>query len=654
MVIKGFGAAGRRAPSSTDPCQEFLVSIGPGDGRRDEPAPLADVFLGDEAPDFFDRLLMKGRIANDAALGDVLAAELELRLDEADDAPLPVQDWENGGQDLGQRDEGEIHHGEPDALANVRGGHVTGVELLLDDDAGVVAEFPDELVGADIDGVDAGGTALKQAVGEAAGGGSDIHAGPAGGIDFEGIERGFELEPAAADEAGLFLDFERRVERHLGAGFVDRAVAGAHLAGEDEALGLLAGIAEAAGDKKGIGAIGFHRTGNGRQAGSPAARKDRIPVEFPHAQLASCLARDWPSTIRRVTRHRTDDLRITGLNPLISPAVLAYYLPLTEEASEVVWSARSQAEAILRGEDDRLLAIVGPCSIHDPEAALEYGAKLKEQADRLKDDVLVIMRVYFEKPRTTVGWKGLINDPNLDDSFDINRGLRIARGLLLDLANMGMPAGTEFLDTISPQYIADLISWGAIGARTTESQVHRELASGLSMPVGFKNGTGGSIQIALDAIQSASNPHHFLSVTKQGVSAIVSTSGNASCHLILRGGKSGPNYEKPHIDEAAIMLREQGLVESVMVDCSHGNSLKDYRNQPLVAKNLANQMAAGCKVITSVMIESNLVEGNQKLAGDWKTLTRGQSVTDACLGWDETVATLEVLADAVRVRRALA
>jgi 3-deoxy-7-phosphoheptulonate synthase len=352
-----------------------------------------------------------------------------------------------------------------------------------------------------------------------------------------------------------------------------------------------------------------------------------------------------------VTRHRTDDLRITGLNPLISPAVLAYYLPLTEQASELVASARAQADAILRGEDDRLLAVVGPCSIHDPGAALEYGAQLKQEAERVKNDIFVIMRVYFEKPRTTVGWKGLINDPNLDDSFDINHGLRVARGLLLDLANMGVPAGTEFLDTISPQYIADLIAWGAIGARTTESQIHRELASGLSMPVGFKNGTGGSIQIALDAIQSASNPHHFLSVTKQGVSAIFSTAGNESCHLILRGGKTGPNYEKTSIDEAAAMLREQHLTPSVMVDCSHGNSLKDFRNQPLVAKSLANQIAAGCKVITSVMIESNLVEGNQKLTKDLKSLTRGQSITDACLGWDDTVATLDILAEAVRKRR---
>ncbi len=368
-------------------------------------------------------------------------------------------------------------------------------------------------------------------------------------------------------------------------------------------------------------------------------------------KLVPCLAAHPPTTIDGVKRHRTDDLRITGLNPLISPAVLAYYLPLTEQASELVASARAQAEAILRGDDDRLLAIVGPCSIHDPEAALEYAAKLKAEAKRVEKDVFVIMRVYFEKPRTTVGWKGLINDPNLDDSFDINHGLRIARGLLLDLANMGVPAGTEFLDTICPQYIADLIAWAAIGARTTESQIHRELASGLSMPVGFKNGTGGAIQIALDAIQSSSRSHHFLSVTKQGVSAIVSTAGNESCHLILRGGKSGANYEKPEIDAAAEMLREQGLTESLMVDCSHGNSMKDYRNQPLVARALANQIGAGSKVITSAMIESNLVEGNQKLVKDLSKLTRGQSVTDACIGWDDTVETLELLAAAVRKRR---
>ena len=353
-----------------------------------------------------------------------------------------------------------------------------------------------------------------------------------------------------------------------------------------------------------------------------------------------------------MTKHRTDDLRIAGINPLISPAVLAYYLPINEQAASVVHSARTEADAILNLEDDRLLAVVGPCSIHDPEAAIEYAIKLKAEAERLKGDLCVIMRVYFEKPRTTVGWKGLINDPDLDDSFDINRGLRVARKLLLDLANLGIAAGTEFLDTISPQYYADLIAWGAIGARTTESQIHRELASGLSMPDGFKNGTGGSIQIALDAIKSSSRPHHFLSVTKQGVSAIVSTAGNPSCHLILRGGKSGPNYDKDSVASVEAMLAEQYIPPSLMIDCSHGNSNKDFRNQPLVAKDLAHQIAAGSKSITSVMIESNLVEGNQKLNPDLSKLTRGQSVTDACINWDDTVEVLDSLAEAVRKRRA--
>lgn len=352
-----------------------------------------------------------------------------------------------------------------------------------------------------------------------------------------------------------------------------------------------------------------------------------------------------------MTRHRTDDLRISGLNPLISPAVLNYFLPVSDEASELVADARAQADAILKGEDDRLLVIVGPCSIHDPEAALEYGRLLKAEADRLKKDIFVVMRVYFEKPRTTVGWKGLINDPKLDDSFDINHGLRVARGLLLELANMGIPAGTEFLDTISPQYIADLIAWGAIGARTTESQIHRELASGLSMPVGFKNGTGGSIQIALDAIQSSSRPHHFLSVTKQGVSAIVSTSGNDSCHIILRGGKSGPNYSEEQIAEVETVLREKGLPPHVMIDCSHGNSLKDYRKQPEVADALCKQIAKGSKSVVATMIESNLVEGNQKLVPNLEKLTHGQSVTDACISWSDTVKVLDGFAEAVRARR---
>ncbi|MGC6466009.1 MAG: 3-deoxy-7-phosphoheptulonate synthase [Akkermansiaceae bacterium] len=344
----------------------------------------------------------------------------------------------------------------------------------------------------------------------------------------------------------------------------------------------------------------------------------------------------------------TDDLRIQGIDPLISPAVLSYYLPMTESAAQVVDKARRDAEAILKGEDDRLLVVVGPCSIHDPSAAIEYGERLKSLADRYKNDLHIIMRVYFEKPRTTVGWKGLINDPHLDGSFDINRGLRFARELLLQLAEMGVPAGTEFLDAISPQYVADLIAWGAIGARTTESQVHRELTSGLSMPVGFKNGTGGSIQIALDAIGAAAQPHHFLSVTKQGVSAIVTTTGNKACHLILRGGKSGPNYAAEDIAPVTAKLKELGLPEQVMIDCSHGNSNKDYRNQPVVAASLCEQMANGSKEIAAVMVESNLVEGNQKISDN---MTYGQSVTDACINWQTTEEVLEAFSNAVQARR---
>lgn len=348
----------------------------------------------------------------------------------------------------------------------------------------------------------------------------------------------------------------------------------------------------------------------------------------------------------------TNDLRIKGINPLISPAVLNYYLPITSDVAQLVSSARTQASEILHGKNDRLLVIIGPCSIHDPKAAIEYGKKLKPLIDQYADDLQIIMRVYFEKPRTTVGWKGLINDPHLDGSFDINRGLRVARGLLLDLAKFGIPAGTEFLDTISPQYIADLIAWGAIGARTTESQIHRELASGLSMPVGFKNGTGGSVQLALDAIGASAGSHHFLSVTKQGVSAIVSTTGNDCCHIILRGGSNGPNYDKDSIQEAVNSLEEQNLPPQLMVDCSHGNSRKDFRNQPLVVKDLAQQIAAGSTAISSVMIESNLIEGNQSLGdGNLENLTQGQSVTDACISWETTEEVLAELATAVQKRR---
>lgn len=354
-----------------------------------------------------------------------------------------------------------------------------------------------------------------------------------------------------------------------------------------------------------------------------------------------------------MSNNSTDDLRIAKIDPLISPAILSYYLPVTDEVSETVVKARKASENILNGSDDRLLVVIGPCSIHDPEAAIEYANRLKPLADKYEDDLVIIMRVYFEKPRTTVGWKGLINDPHLNDSFDINRGLRIARELLLDLNSMGMPAATEFLDTISPQYVADLIAWGAIGARTTESQIHRELASGLSMPVGFKNGTGGSIQIALDAIQASQGSHHFLSVTKQGVSAIVTTTGNDSCHIILRGSTKGPNYDESAVKEVAEVLVEKGLPEQLMVDCSHGNSEKDFRNQAKVVDSLCAQLKQGSKAVASVMIESNLVEGAQKLTEDLSQLVHGQSVTDQCIGWEETETILEQLAGAVRDRRSV-
>jgi 3-deoxy-7-phosphoheptulonate synthase len=295
------------------------------------------------------------------------------------------------------------------------------------------------------------------------------------------------------------------------------------------------------------------------------------------------------------------------------------------------------------------LVVVGPCSIHDPEAAVDYATRLRELMDRYRSELSIVMRVYFEKPRTTVGWKGLINDPFLNESYDINRGLHMARGLLLRIADLGVPAATEFLDTITPQYIADLITWGAIGARTTESQVHRELASGLSMPVGFKNGTSGCLQIAIDAIISASCPHCFLSVTKQGVSAIVSTTGNKSCHLILRGSTEGPNYDEQHIAEAREKLAKAGISNRIMVDLSHGNSRKDYRNQPLVAEEVARQISNGCDDICSVMIESFLVEGAQKISKD---MIYGKSVTDQCINWEQTTEVLALLAEAVRNRRA--
>jgi 3-deoxy-7-phosphoheptulonate synthase len=347
---------------------------------------------------------------------------------------------------------------------------------------------------------------------------------------------------------------------------------------------------------------------------------------------------------------QTDDLRIRDVRPLISPAILLEEIPISEKASNVVADARQAITNIIQGRDPRLVVVVGPCSIHDTAAALEYGERLKPIADRLADHLLIVMRAYFEKPRTSVGWKGLINDPDLDGSFHINKGLRLARQLLLDLNSMGLPTGSEFLDTQIPQHIADLVSWVAIGARTTESQVHRELASGLSMPVGFKNSTDGSTQVAVDAILAARSQHWFPSVTKQGVSAIFQTSGNDACHVILRGGsRTGPNYDAEHVAKVAARLAAKGLPETVMIDCSHGNSLKLYLKQADVVESIAGQLRAGSRSIMGAMLESNLVEGRQEYhARDQATY--GQSITDACLSLEQTEPLLETLARAHAVR----
>ncbi|KAF9925987.1 hypothetical protein BGZ67_008350 [Mortierella alpina] len=350
-----------------------------------------------------------------------------------------------------------------------------------------------------------------------------------------------------------------------------------------------------------------------------------------------------------------DDKRIKAIAPLIPPQILMEDLPLSLAAAQTIILGRHAAEEVIKGRDDRLLVIVGPCSIHDPKAAIEYAHKLKAYAVEAKEELAIIMRVYFEKPRTTVGWKGLINDPHLNNSFQINKGLRVARTLLLDLNEMGVPAGCEFLDTISPQYVGDLVSWGAIGARTTESQIHRELASGLSVPVGFKNGTDGSVSVALDAIKSASSGHHFLSVTKQGLSAIVSTEGNDSCHVILRGGAS-PNYETSEVKAVIDKLNAAKLPARVMVDCSHGNSSKVFARQMIVAEDLARQMATSSETgdaIMGVMIESHLKEGRQDIpAAGPHGLVYGQSVTDACISWENTIVLLDNLREGVRQRRA--
>ena len=345
---------------------------------------------------------------------------------------------------------------------------------------------------------------------------------------------------------------------------------------------------------------------------------------------------------------QTDDLRIQHLRPLLPPAILMEELPLSDAQSGVVTAGRQAVADILHGVDDRLLVVAGPCSIHDPHAALAYADKLAKAAIRFADDLFLVMRTYFEKPRTTVGWKGLINDPYIDESFVINHGLRTGRRFLLDVTDRGLPVGCEFLDPITPQFLADLVSWGAIGARTTESQVHRELASGLSMPVGFKNGTDGNVQVAIDAIGAAKGAHHFLSVTKQGVAAIVATSGNDDTHVILRGGSAGPNYNAAAVAEVGDKLEAAGLRRRIMIDCSHANSGKDHERQPAVADDVAAQVAGGERSIFGVMLESFLEDGNQPWGPD---AVYGKSITDKCMGWARTEPVFEALARAAQRRR---
>ncbi|WP_306575068.1 3-deoxy-7-phosphoheptulonate synthase AroG [Oligella urethralis] len=348
--------------------------------------------------------------------------------------------------------------------------------------------------------------------------------------------------------------------------------------------------------------------------------------------------------------YNTDDLRIDEIRELTPPSHLMREFPCTPDIAGVVHESRQAIHNILHDQDDRLVVVVGPCSIHDPKAALEYADLLKVARDKYAGELEVVMRVYFEKPRTTVGWKGLINDPDLDASFNINKGLRIGRQLLLDINAKGLPAGCEFLDMISPQYMADLVSWGAIGARTTESQVHRELSSGLSCPVGFKNGTDGNVKIAVDAVQAASRPHSFLSVTKGGHSAIVRTRGNDDCHIILRGGNDGPNYSAAHIQAASEVIEKAGLKPKIMIDASHANSSKKPENQPIVMDDVAQQLEAGNQRICGVMIESHLVAGRQDQV-EGKPLVYGQSITDGCIDWETTERVLARLAEAVKVRR---
>lgn len=348
-------------------------------------------------------------------------------------------------------------------------------------------------------------------------------------------------------------------------------------------------------------------------------------------------------------KHKTDDLRILEIQDVVPPDQVHAEYPITEKAADTTLNARQAVHSILTGEDDRLLVVVGPCSVHDPAAAREYATRLKAVREALKRDLEVVMRVYFEKPRTTVGWKGLINDPALDGSFQINKGLCLARSLLLDINDMGIPAATEYLDLVTPQYLADLVSWGAIGARTTESQVHRELASGLSCPVGFKNSTDGTLHVAVDAIRAASCPHHFLSLTKAGRSAIFATKGNEDCHIILRGGRA-PNYHSDSVNRAASQLKAAGLPLRLMIDFSHANSQKHHERQLDVSRDVAHQVARGDRRIIGVMVESHLKAGRQSVTPD-RPLVYGQSITDACIGWEESVPLLEQLAEAVRERR---
>ncbi len=347
---------------------------------------------------------------------------------------------------------------------------------------------------------------------------------------------------------------------------------------------------------------------------------------------------------------QTDDLRIAATKELISPVQIHEQFPLTEAAAATTARARDEIQAVMAGSDDRLVVVVGPCSIHDPKSALEYAERLSSLKQELNQDLVIVMRVYFEKPRTTVGWKGLINDPDLDNTFSVNKGIGIARDLLMSINNMGVPAGCEYLDLITPQYTGDIVSWGAIGARTTESQCHRELASGLSCPVGFKNGTNGNLKIAVDAIGAASNPHHFLSVTKEGRTAIVNSTGNEFTHIILRGGNNEPNYSATHVEESAAMLEKAKLRSNIMIDFSHANSFKDPARQREVCQDVCEQIGGGESRIFGVMIESHLVEGAQKVV-DVDSLTYGQSITDGCIGWVETEELCRNLANAVRSRR---